>query len=119
MCKEFQKHLDEVINPCWNYAGRCDTWKDEVLNAATGLGGEAGEIVDQIKKMFFHTDKGVDFHKEKLKHELGDSFFYHIKLMDLLGLTLDEILEANREKLQSRHPELGKVDQRFGEGYIK
>lgn len=116
---QFKQHLDEVINPCWNYAGRCDTHKDEVMNAVLGLGGEAGEIVDQVKKMFYHTQKPDPFHKEKLISELGDSFFYHIKFMDLLGITLDEVLAANRAKLQSRHPELGQVKERFGEGYIK
>ena len=114
-----QKHLDEVINPCWNYAGRCKTFQDELLNAVTGLGGEAGEIVDQVKKMCFHTEKPIEFHREKLKHEFGDSFFYHLKAMELLGITIEEVLAANREKLQSRHPELGLVQERFGDGYIK
>ena len=115
----FKKHLHEVINPCWNYAGRIDTWEGELQNATLGLGGEAGEIVDQVKKMLYHTDKGKEFHRDKLVQELGDSFFYHIKFMDLMGITLKEVLQANREKLQSRHPELGLVKERFSEGYIK
>ncbi len=119
MCNEFKKHLEEVINPCWNYAGRCDTHQDQVLNAVLGIGGEAGEIVDQAKKMFYHTEKPTEFHRDKLVSELGDSFFYHIKFMDLMGITLDEVLLANRKKLQSRHPELGQVTERFGDGYIK
>jgi NTP pyrophosphatase (non-canonical NTP hydrolase) len=118
-CAEFKKHLEEVINPCWNYAGRCDTWKDEVHNAVLGLAGEAGETADQVKKMFYHTEKKEGHHKDKLVHELGDVFFYTIKFMDLMGITLSEVLEANREKLQSRHPELGKVKERFSDGYIK
>lgn len=119
MCKEFKKHLDEVINPCWNYAGRCDTHEKQVLNAVLGLGGEAGEIVDQFKKLFFHTEKPWEFHREKVISELGDSFFYHIKLMDLLGITLDEVLADNKKKLQSRHPELGVVQERFGAEAIR
>jgi NTP pyrophosphatase (non-canonical NTP hydrolase) len=115
----FQKHLDEIINPCWNFAGRCDTHKDEVMNAVLGLGGESGEIVDQVKKMYYHTQKPDPFHREKIISELGDSFFYHIKFMELLGITLEECLEDNRRKLESRHPELGVVTERFGTGYIK
>lgn len=118
-CNEFQKHLDEVINPCWNYAGRCDTRKDEVMNAVLGLAGEAGETADQVKKMYFHTTKPESFHREKLVSELGDVFFYAIKFMELMDISLDEVLEGNRAKLMSRHPELGAVTERFGDGYIK
>jgi hypothetical protein len=50
---------------------------------------------------------------------LGDSFFYHIKFMELMGITLKEVLQDNARKLASRHPELGQVTERFGEGYIK
>lgn len=115
----FKQHLDEVINPAWNFAGRCDTHKDEVMNAVLGLGGEAGEVVDQVKKMYFHTQKPDPFYREKLVSELGDSFFYHIKFMELMGITLEECLIENKRKLESRHPELGKVTERFGEGFIK
>ena len=115
----FKKHLDEVINPCWNYAGRCDTHKDEVLNAVLGLTGEAGETADQVKKMYFHTQKPDPFHREKLVSELGDVFFYAIKFMELMNIGVDEVFQQNRAKLQSRHPELGKVVERFADGYIK
>jgi NTP pyrophosphatase (non-canonical NTP hydrolase) len=114
-----QQHLDEVINPAWNYAGRCKTHQDEVMNAVLGLAGEAGETADQVKKWFYHTDKGFDFHREKLVSELGDVFFYALKFMHLNGITLEEVIAGNRAKLQSRHPELGKVTERFGDGYIK
>lgn len=115
----FNEHLDNYINKCWNYAGRCKTWNDEVMNAVLGLAGEAGETADQIKKAFYHTDKGFDFHKEKLTSELGDVVFYLIKFMDLTGIKLEDVMQANRDKLESRHPELGKVQKRFADGYIK
>lgn len=116
--KKFDKHL-EVINRCWNYAKRCKTQDDEILNAVLGIGGEAGEIVDQVKKMQFHTEKPFDFHREKLVNEFGDLFFYIIKSLDLLNITPEECLAANVEKLESRHPELGKVSERFAPGYVK
>lgn len=115
----FKQHLDTVINPSWNYAKRCSTHQDEVMNAILGLGGEAGEIVDEVKKMYYHTEKPEGFHRDKLVKEFGDSFFYHIKAMELLGITLEECLKSNKEKLESRHPELGKVTERFSGNYIK
>ena len=113
------EHLHTVVNPCWNYAGRSTTWDDRVMNAVCGLGGEAGEVVDLHKKFFFHTPEPYDVFQEKLKHEMGDLFFYAAKVLELHGLTLEEVLAANKEKLQGRHPELGQVTERFPEGYIR
>lgn len=119
MSNLLQKHLDEVINVSWNFAGRCATHKDEVMNAVLGLGGEAGEVVDQVKKMYYHTEKPEAFHREKLVSEIGDVLFYVTKTMDLLGITLEEALVQNRKKLESRHPELGVVKERFADGFIE
>lgn len=114
-----QQHLDEVINKTWNFAGKCETEKDHIMNAVLGLAGEAGEVADLHKKLFYHTSRMEEGFRDKLKHELGDVYFYLLKVQDLYGFTTDEILAANREKLSSRHPELGKVSERFASGYIK
>lgn len=111
------EHLRTVVNVCWNYAGRIDSFDGHLQNAALGLVGEAGEVADIVKKMVYHTE-GVDY-TEKMKHELGDVCFYLAKMLELTGLTLEEVLAANRDKLSSRHPEMGKVTERFGPGYIK
>ena len=98
-----EEHLDTVVNVSWNYAKRIEDWKDHVFNAAMGLGGEAGEIVDLHKKMFYHTEKD---HHNDLVNEFGDLFFYAAKLMELHGITLEECLAANKAKLRDRHPEM-------------
>jgi len=98
-----EQHLEEVVNVSWNYAGRIEDWKDHVSNAVLGLGGEAGEIVDLHKKIFYHTEK--DRHDD-LINEFGDLFFYAAKLMELHGITLEECLAANRAKLIDRHPKM-------------
>lgn len=98
-----EQHLAEVVNVSWNYAGRIEGWQDHVMNACLGLGGEAGEIVDLHKKMFYHTEK--DRHQD-LINEFGDLFFYASKLMELHGITLEECLAANREKLIDRHKDM-------------
>lgn len=109
-------HYEEVIKPTWNYAKRIHTANDDWSNAALGLAGEAGETVDTIKKMLYHTaDKD---YTEALKKELGDVIYYWNKVRMLAGFTVKEILEANKEKLSSRHPELGQVQERWGEGAI-
>lgn len=110
-----ERHLTEVVNVCWNYAGRITTPAEHLQNAVLGLAGEAGEVSDLVKKMLYHSPKDYG---DKMKHELGDVFFYLLKVTELCGLTVAEVLAANREKLESRHPELGKVDTRFAPGYI-
>jgi NTP pyrophosphatase (non-canonical NTP hydrolase) len=115
----FERHLTEVIDKTWNYAGRCVTPNDHLANSVFGLAGEAGEVADQVKKMLYHTEKPFEFHREKLVSELGDVLFYMIKFMSLTGITVEEALHNNAQKLASRHPELGQVTERFGAGYIK
>lgn len=98
-------HLEEVVNVTWNYARRCETWQDHVMNAALGLGGEAGEVVDVHKKWFFHKDKN---RHDELINEIGDLYYYLAKLQELHGITMEECLAANRAKLFERY----EIDQR-------
>jgi NTP pyrophosphatase (non-canonical NTP hydrolase) len=69
---------------------------------ALGLAGEAGEVADLIKKGIYH-QLGLD--REKLKKELGDVAWYLAALCTHLGLTLEEVMEHNMEKLRARFPE--------------
>lgn len=116
---DLKKHLEEVINPAWNFAGRCTTPELEQMNALMGLASEAGETLDIAKKQFFHSEKPEEFFRDKYLSELGDVLYYWIKSVDLLGFTPEEVLAYNRKKLESRHPELGKVEERFGKDAIR
>lgn len=93
-------HLNDVINKTWNFSGKLVDEKDHHLNAVTGLGGEAGEVVDWYKKHYFHTKPQSS---DDLLNECGDVAYYLIKTLDLNGWTLEDALLANREKLMSRH----------------
>jgi len=77
--------------------------KDDVVYNALGITGEAGEIADHVKKML-RDDKGVltDDRKEALKKELGDVLWYIANMARRLGLTLDEVAEANIQKIVDR-----------------
>jgi NTP pyrophosphatase (non-canonical NTP hydrolase) len=73
-----------------------------LANFAMGLCGEAGEVSEPIKKHLFH-DKDLDV--QALKLELGDALWYLTALTQTLGLTLEEVAEANVQKLLDRYPE--------------
>lgn len=74
----------------------------ELLNGVMGLNGEAGECIDLMKKHFF---QGHDLNKEKMVEELGDVAWYLAVSAHALGMTLEEILQMNLDKLRARYPE--------------
>lgn len=71
-----------------------------LTHAAMGLAGEAGEVVDVIKKHVF-TGKKLD--REELIKELGDVEFYLEALRQQVSISREEVLLANWEKLSKRH----------------
>ncbi|PIT90535.1 MAG: hypothetical protein COU22_01635 [Candidatus Komeilibacteria bacterium CG10_big_fil_rev_8_21_14_0_10_41_13] len=76
---------------------------------ALGLASEAGEVAGKIKKVMRDNNDVVDEdRKADLKKELGDVLWYVSQLATELKLDLNEIAEANVEKLQSRL-ERGKI----------
>lgn len=70
------------------------------LTAATGLAGEAGEFADLVKKAIFH-ESGFDV--AKLAKELGDILWYAAFAATALGVTLQDVIDGNVEKLQARY----------------
>lgn len=68
---------------------------------AIGLAGEAGETVDYIKKVVFH---GHPIDRERIKKELGDVSWYWATLAHVCGLTAEEVMETNIDKLMARYP---------------
>lgn len=77
--------------------------KNQALaNWSMGLTGEAGETVDYLKKVVFH---GHELNREHVKKELGDVLWYVSQLASECGISLQEIADANIEKLRARYPE--------------
>lgn len=70
--------------------------------AALGLGGEAGEVQELVKKFEVH---GRLTDVDRLIEELGDVEYYLARLRSLYGISREEILEANVTKLDARYPE--------------
>lgn len=76
--------------------------KELILNAAMGLCGESGEVIDLVKKHLF---QGHDLDDEKLIKELGDVAWYLAEAATALNVNLSEILEKNIKKLENRFPD--------------
>jgi NTP pyrophosphatase (non-canonical NTP hydrolase) len=84
-----------------------------VIYPTLGLNSEAGEVAGKIKKIF--RDKGGvigDAERDALRSELGDVLWYVAQVCTELDLSLDDVAQANIDKLSSRL-ERGKIG---GEG---
>ena len=66
----------------------------------TGISGEAAEILDCFKKHVVY-QKPLDI--ENAKEELGDLLFYMSNLMQSVGLSFEEVLQHNIDKLSVRY----------------
>lgn len=75
---------------------------DMLRNAVYGLNGESGEVIDILKK---HEFQGHLFDRDKIIDEAGDVCWYLALLASALGITLEEIMKRNIEKLVNRYPE--------------
>ncbi len=92
---EYQELAMRTVNPDLDK-------KDMLLNSVMGLCGEAGEAIDIVKKWYAH---GHELDTEHFKKELGDVAWYLAEAATAIGVSLEEILEANIEKLRKRYPE--------------
>ena len=68
---------------------------------ALGLVSEAGEVAGVVKKKLRDNTYSLEF-EQKMVKELGDVCWYLARLLDELDLSLEEVLEANINKLSSR-----------------
>ena len=89
------------------YAPDYQHYMPNVLYAAIGMCGEAGEVSELIKKYAYH---GHTIDTEHLARELGDVLWYVTYMAHLFGYSLGDIMVMNQEKLAKRYPD-GKFDE--------
>ena len=77
--------------------------KNELLHLVLGLVGESGEIAEKFKKWVRDADSDESLiDRADVAEELGDVLWYVAVLADYLDLSLDDIGQANLDKLASR-----------------
>ena len=87
---------------------RVDRFKDftltpqqcELLHAAIGIAGEAGELLDAVRK---HVFDGQPLDRENVIEELGDIDFYLTAARLAAKTDLGEVLTYNQAKLTKRY----------------
>ena len=83
-------------------AGTYESRLAMIRNGVYGLNGEAGEVIDILKK---HEFQGHDLDEAKMKDELGDVLWYCALLASALDITLEDAMRHNVEKLKRRYPD--------------
>ena len=76
--------------------------KDILINSVMGLCGESGEAIDIVKKWLA---QGHELDKDHLAKELGDIAWYLAEAATAIDLSLEDILQANLDKLKKRYPQ--------------
>ena len=87
---EYQKMAMTTLNPSLNK-------RDVLINSVMGLCGESGEAIDIVKKWMAH---GHELDKEHFIKELGDIAWYLAEAATALDISLEDIFQANIEKLK-------------------
>lgn len=82
--------------------------KADLMHAMLGIAGEAGELVDTVKK---HIIYGQDLNVENLIEELGDMEFYLEQLRQNIKVSREKTLQYNMAKLALRYPGYNYSDQ--------
>lgn len=97
---DFEQHVSRLfVKP--------ETTIERLVHAALGISGEAGEIVDTVKRTWIY---GAELDRANLLEEAGDQLFYVTALLINAGFTLEEAMQHNVEKLAKRYP-AGYTDQ--------
>ena len=87
---------------------------ERLLTAAVGMSAEAGEFTEVVKKIIFQgkpVNEDTLFH---MKREIGDVMWYVSQACMGLGISLDEVMEMNVDKLKKRYPG-GEFDVHYSE----
>ncbi len=71
---------------------------------AIALGGEVGEVLNEIKKEIRPNSLS---RRDNIGLEIGDSLYYLTALAKRYGFSLEEIMRLNIDKLEKRRLETG------------
>jgi len=96
----FEKMVGALIKPGADIVRSLTPGRANALHMAVGVSGEAGELLDAVKKYVIY-DKPVD--SENIIEELGDLEFYMQGLRAVFGITREQTIQANIAKLSKRY----------------
>jgi NTP pyrophosphatase (non-canonical NTP hydrolase) len=112
---EQSKENDVFVNN-WNELNK-DVDMPRLLTASCGLGAEAGEFTEIVKKMIFQGKPLNDENIYHMKRELGDVMWYWMQGCMALDVDPNIIIQMNIDKLKARYPG-GDFDAHYSENRV-
>ena len=109
MTSEYAKMISVLVKPGNDIQDSLTGQSIDLWHMATGISGEAGELLDAVKKHVIY-NKTLDV--TNVIEELGDLEFYMEGLRQNLNITREETIEKNIEKLSVRYHGLTYSDQK-------
>ena len=77
---------------------------ERLLTAGVGLNAEAGEFLEIVKKMIFQGKPWSEDNRQHLIIELGDIIWYAANACMALGISFEDVVARNVQKLETRYP---------------
>lgn len=96
----YQHFVGSLVKPGDDILQSLTPEKAHILHMAVGIAGEAGELLDAIKKNVIY-NKQIDL--INVIEELGDLEFYMEGLRQGLNIDRDHTIYKNKEKLSVRY----------------
>jgi NTP pyrophosphatase (non-canonical NTP hydrolase) len=96
----YQQFVNSLVKPGAEIVRQLTPHQAHLLHMAVGVSGEAGELLDAVKKHCMY-QKPIDLNH--VKEEAGDILFYLTGLLNELDLSLEDCINANKEKLSRRY----------------
>jgi NTP pyrophosphatase (non-canonical NTP hydrolase) len=75
-------------------------WGYHERQSLMGIAAEAGELLGIAQKA---GRKGIEISREKVVDELGDVLWYMCYVMDTFDISMDELTDFNKAKLDARN----------------
>lgn len=98
----FDEYQKQALTTAYTDPKYVDNLMDKTI-WAMGVAGEAGEVVEKWKKIVAYKEGKVSEEDlAELGKELGDVVWYIAVMANSLGLSFDDIMQRNVEKLKSR-----------------
>lgn len=98
--KSFNELAADLAKPGAEIVAEMTPQKAHLMHMAVGVAGEAGELLDAIKK---HVIYGKKLDEANVVEELGDLRFYMSGIMNTLNIAEGELLFSNNAKLSKRY----------------
>lgn len=97
---DFEEFVNALCKPGTDIIGEMTAEQSHMLHMAIGVAGEAGELLDAIKKHVIY-QKPLDM--INVIEEMGDIEFYMQGLRSALGITVGQTIQHCTDKLSVRY----------------